>query len=227
MPTYFEVNFQYSKKENAGKPIVENFYTSLIQCGLSFQSGYAEAEKDSLENIIQRNQKKLDENFHLGFTEHRSHDYKQVLFDFCGFSQVRVFILNIKESDSVFFILIIPEADFVTFEKTDGAGRIIDLRDRMRIIENLAVRMWETGTMNSIQTGWEDSAFSAQFDKIVQGEQPNIEPFCIVPQNLMRNEWKCTSSKLIRRGGLLIKNDENWFPFPWMEDMSDFLSPRK
>lgn len=130
MPAYFEVNFQYSKKEDTVKTAVEDLYTALIRCGLSFKSGYYEAEHDPMADIIRWNQKKLDENFELGYTKHCSHDYKQVLFDFCGFSEVRVFIHNIKESDSVFFSLIIPEDDFVEWEISgtkDCVRTVIDL----------------------------------------------------------------------------------------------------
>lgn len=204
-----------------------DLYTALIRCGLSFKSGYYEAENDSMAAIIRWNQKRLDENFELGYTEHCSHDYKQVLFAFGGFSEVRVFIHNIKESDSVFFTLIIPEDNFVDWEVSGtedcvrtlsdlDIGRVCHLniikkRDRMALIKDLAVRMWESGSMNSIQTGWEGSDLPARFDELVRGGPPNIQPFCIVPRDIVRPEWDCAASP-VGRGGTLLENSENWFP---------------
>lgn len=211
MPAYFEVCFQYEKGE-ASKSVVERFCTALIQCGASFKCGFFEAEQDSLSDIIRWNQKKLDENFELGFAEHVSHDYKQILFNFCSFSEVRLFIQNLKESTSVFFYLIIPESDLANLEETDGYYRMIKLHDKMNLIESLAIRMWEIGDLNSIQTGWEGSDFPALFDEIVQGKTPNVEPFCIVSRDIVRNEWNCTT-QVIGHNGMLLKNDENWFPF--------------
>lgn len=231
MPAYFEVNFQYSKKADTVKSAVEDFYTALLQCGLSFQSGFMEAKNDSLADIIQWNQKKLDENFELDYTEHCSHDYKQVLFSFHDFSEARVFIQNVKNFDSVFFMLIIPEAEFVDytdghegnnenavpktlFNLTDNTVikySIIKKPERMALIKDLIIHMWEIGGMNAIQTGWEGSDYPARFDQLVQGAQPNIEPICIVPQDIVRPEWDCGQTA-IERGGVLLENDENWFP---------------
>lgn len=210
MPEYFDVSFQYEKGD-ASKSVVERFCTALIRCGLSFKCGYLETEQYSLSDIIQWNQKKLNEDFELGFTEHVSHDYKQILFNFFSFSEVRLFIQNFKNSNSFFFFLIIPESDFTSFEETDGCYRMVKLHDKMNLIETLATRMWEIGDMNSIQTGWELSDFPAQFDEMVRGTPPNIEPFCIVPRDIVRNEWDCTAQE-IERNGMLLKNDENWFP---------------
>lgn len=215
MPAYFDVGFQYSKKANAVQPIVGNFYNALIQCGLSFKGGYGEAEKDSLEDIIQWNQKKLNENFQCGDTEHVSHDYKQVLFDFCEFSEVRVFLQNIRESDSVFFWLIIPEDDFVTYDLAEANGyyhrcNVVRYSDKMSIVEEFAIHMWEIGFMNSIQTGWEGSSFPPLFDEILQGAQPNIEPFCIIPKDAVQSEWNGTPNA-IGHNGILLRNDKNWF----------------
>ena len=59
------------------------------EAGMKFQSGYWGFEEDSLEEATEWNQRKLEEDFNLGFTEHHSHDYKQVIYKFGGYSEVR------------------------------------------------------------------------------------------------------------------------------------------
>lgn len=76
LPAYFSISFCFRKNDVTGN-LVHGFYESLFKCGLSFKSGYRGSEADTLEVIADWNQKKLDDNFELGDTEHYSHDYKQ------------------------------------------------------------------------------------------------------------------------------------------------------
>lgn len=88
---------------------------------------------------------------------------------------------------------------------------IIKKYNRMDLIKDLMVCVWETGGMNSIQTGWEGSNFPARFDELFLGKPPNIQPLCIVPRGIVRPEWDCTA-RPVGRGGVLLENNENWFP---------------
>ncbi len=65
-----------------------------------------------MEETTEWNQRKLEEDFNLGFTEHHSHDYKQVIYKFGGYSEVRGFWMNNYPEDGEFtHEIIIPESD--------------------------------------------------------------------------------------------------------------------
>ncbi len=79
---------------------------------MKFFSGYWGYEEDSLEETIEWNQRKLEADFNLGFTEHCSHDYKQVVYKLSGYSEVRGFWMNNYPEDGEFtYEIIIPESD--------------------------------------------------------------------------------------------------------------------
>lgn len=46
--------------------------------------------------MLKWNQKKLQEDFELAYTEHYSHDYKQMLFNFYDFSEIRLIVNNFR-----------------------------------------------------------------------------------------------------------------------------------
>lgn len=108
MPAYFSLTFELNKSRNA----VGAFCETLVHSGPVFKSGYWGFENDSFAGIIAWNQKKLDEDFELGYTEHHSYDYKQMLFDYADFSEVRLFIMNQRRKPVFSFALIVPEYDF-------------------------------------------------------------------------------------------------------------------
>lgn len=80
----------------------------------------------------------------------------------------------------------------------------------MRIIEEFACRMWESGGMCCIQTSWECSDGVCDISDIIKGMEPSIEPYAIVPDNTYRTKWKCSCEK-IGRNGVILRNDDNWF----------------
>lgn len=155
MPAYFDLEFQY-KKSDINSSTVKDFFSSLTGCGLVYKCGYWHSENDSLEEILTWNQAKIQSNFELGYDEHFSNGYKQMLFEFNDFSEVRLFINNESDCDSFSFHLIIPEDDFLDYSADD---EVIRLTDRMNIIKDLAVRMWQAGGMSCIQTSWECSVY--------------------------------------------------------------------
>ena len=90
MPEYFNISFQFERKD-IYKTFVKDFYTVLEQAGIKFKSGCWGSEHNILEEICVCNQRKLEENFKLGFTQHYSYNFKQVLFNFETYSHVRGF----------------------------------------------------------------------------------------------------------------------------------------
>ena len=206
MPAYFSIDFQYQKSDIT-ESTVEDFFSLLTSCGLVYKSGFWHSENDSLIDILKWNQQKLQEHFELGYTEHFSHDYKQMLFYFYDFSEVRLIVNNFSDDQSFSFYLIIPEDDLVDYDKTNGNERLVE---KMEIIKNFAVEMWYNGKMSCIQTAWECSDCVTKYKDIIRGTEPSIEPFAIVPDNTYHVNWKCSCEK-VERNGVLLKNDDNWF----------------
>lgn len=204
MPAYFSVQFQYIKKDIEK---ISEIYNALLACGLRFKSGYYEAENDSWDDIIAWNQNKLDDDFELGYEEHYIHDYKQMLFDFCDFTEVRLFILNVHGAEEISFYLIIPEADLI--EDTTLCDTMSQA-DKMNVIERLAIDMWKYGNIRGIQTGWEGSECGVSIEEMIQGMVPFVEPFAIVPSTLYREEWGLENSE-IEGDGTFIYSKEHWY----------------
>lgn len=205
MPTYFSIDFQY-RRADLCKTTVNDFFKNLTDCGLVYKSGFWHSKNDGLNDILIWNQKKLEDNFELGYTEHYSHDYKQMLFDFRDFSEVRLIMQNIPEKGSFTFCLIIPEDDFIEYNDT---GKYKRLEHKMQIVEDFACHMWEVGDMSCIQSFWECSG-CYDISDIIKGDEPSFEPFAIVPANTYRTKWNC-SCEMIGRDGVILKNDNNWF----------------
>lgn len=203
MPAYFSVDFQYKKTEINS---LSEIYTSLLDCGLKFKSGYYNAQNDSWDEIVAWNQSKFDDDFELGYAEHFSHDYRQMLFDYYDFSEVRFYISNIHGEDVLSCHLIIPEDDLIEYTESYN---VIRQEDKMKLLEGFAMNMWTRGNIACIQTGWECSDCSIPINNIVKGAEPLIEPFAIVPKALYREKWNCTE-KGIDEKSFILYNEENW-----------------
>lgn len=116
MPAYFNLSVQF-RRDELYPTLVKDFYTMLREAGMKFLSGYWGFEEDSLEETIEWNQRKLEEDFNLGFTEHHMHDYKQVVYSFGSYSEVRGFWMNNYPDDGEFtHEIIIPESDVLVEE---------------------------------------------------------------------------------------------------------------
>lgn len=205
MPAYFSIDFQY-KKSDLRSSTVKDFFEKLLSCGLLYKSGFWDSEMDSLEEMLVWNQRKLEDDFELGYTEHYSRDYKQMLFEFHDFSEVRLIVNNYSENNSFSFCLIIPEDDFVEY---DDMGNTKRLTHRMKLVEEFACRIWKTGDVCCIQTAWECSDCVTNIFDIMNGMEPLVEPFAIVPEDVYYTKWECSCEK-IYRNGVVLRNDGNW-----------------
>ncbi|MDD3403592.1 MAG: hypothetical protein PHQ72_09585 [Hespellia sp.] len=203
MPAYFSLTFELSKSKIA----VANFCRALINSGLTFESGYWGFENDSFEDIIKWNQSHLDNNFKLGFTEHHSHDYKQMLFNYCNFSEVRVFVMNNEKGATFNFELIVPEDDLLNYPENNS---IEHKTEKMEQLKSIAQKVWIATDVLAIQTGWEGSDIPPLASKIAEGVKPQIEPFCIIKFSSFI-EQSTLSFKNIEKGGVLIENFKNWY----------------
>ena len=208
MPAYFTIDFQY-KKSDIKDNTVRDFFGNLLTCGLVYKGGYWKSQNDTLNEILLWNQQKLEEDYVLGYKEHVGNGFKQMLFQFYSFSEVRLIINNSSSHDSFSFYLIIPEDDFLEYGERKGTRQIIRLQNKMDIIEKLALQMWKIGYMSCIQTSWECSGCATDIHDIAKGIEPLIEPFAIVSEELFKKGWKCEFKK-VDRNGIVLKNNNNW-----------------
>ncbi len=208
MPAYFSLTFELNKSRDA----VGAFCETLIHCGPVFKSGYWGFENDSFADIITWNQKKLDEDFELGYTEHHSHDYKQMLFDYADFSEVRLFIMNQRRKPVFSFALIVPEYDLRIYEGKNRAACSMQRKlERMKLLKSAAKKMWVGMDLLAIQTGWELSDVPPSAGEIAGGTKPQAEPFCIVPSSCFSLEKDVPFAyEYIERNGVFIEDGTEW-----------------
>lgn len=206
MPAYFAIDFAYRKSDIIDTTF-KSFVQNLIRFGLLFKSGFWHAENDSFDDIINWNQQKLKSNFILGYKEHYSKDYKQILFNYEGFSEVRLFISLDASLDSFSFELIVPEEDLYRYEN----NKVCKSKKKMNLLEELALNMWNAENISCIQTYWECSDVPPSPEEINHGAIPSSEPFSIVSENVYKECWNLVVKKT-QRSGLLLKNDDNWNP---------------
>ena len=206
MPGYFSIGLVFRRKDLC-PTFVADFHDALTRAGLPFRSGFWGCEDSTLPEITAWNQAKLEGNFRLGFTEHHSHGYQQVLFDCDGFSQVRGFWQNrCPGADQFSFYIIVPEDDLLT----DG-WQLPFLAPRARYWAAVAERLWNVfPPIRSIQTGLEASPPAADPDR---GEAPQVLPFAILPaadeRLLPPGRF---SRKPLDRDGLLVLDETLLFP---------------
>lgn len=175
MPAYFNLSVQF-RREDLYPSFVRNFYAMLDKAGVAFQSGYWGFENDTLEENIEWNQRKLEGDFNLGFTEHHSHDYKQVIYGFGGYSEVRGFWMNNYPEDGAFtYEIIIPESDVL--EEGESAGF---KEDKIGELLGLSRCIWQFLPVKAIQTGLEGNDGAASLTKLAGGGCPHTCPFAIV-----------------------------------------------
>ena len=204
MPSYFTIAFELIKKET----IVADFYNALISSNFAFKSGYWYGENCDKNDIIKWNQDKLNSDFVLGMKEHVENDYKQILFNYYNFNEVRVFILNKKKSKTVMFYLIVPEDDLVSIQSNKDSEFVRNI-DNMNLLIELAVSMWNSIKIEAIQTEWESSITPIQTSKnILNGKTPKAEPFCIVKK--YKNMNYEAQKKDVGNNGILIINENGW-----------------
>ena len=173
MPAYFEMSLQFQRKD-LYPGFIADFNRTLEQAGLAFSSGFLEDDGLSREEIAVWNQKKLNENFCLGMTEHYSHGYKQTLYRFRGYEEVRGYWMNQYPVKNAFtYFLIIPEYEVLEVNLTFRAEAVEELT-------GLAQRLWQFPPVRSIQTGLELSDPPLSLAELRRGQSPDACPFVIL-----------------------------------------------
>lgn len=201
MPAYFNLTIEFNRYE-IDYDTVKVFYASLKNAGLKFKSGYWKSEKNTLDEIIEHNQKLLEDDFVLGADEDVSHSYKQILFKFGDYTHVRGLFTNRSPVKGEYeFSILIPEeeiadhtADGYVF-KDKAIGSIIEL----------AKKIWYIPTVHTIQTGLEHcDAITSEAD-IREGKLPSMYPFAIVSErHFSQLDSTELESEKIAPGGYLL-----------------------
>lgn len=216
MPAYFNISLQFCRKDLYPDFTID-FQNALNRAGLPFHRGVWNGENDSLEDILCHNQRLLQNNFKLGFTEHYTHDYKQMLFISDIYSEIRGFWMNqYPKKNEYSFELLIPEDDILTgfcpllFEPS--------LTDKLIAF---AQQLWEFPPVTAIQTGLEENSSTVSASDIAYGTLPNITPFAVIKAKhfqQLKELWQTgqqtsehhTTMEISKSGILLV--DRNYFP---------------
>lgn len=177
MPAYFEMSLQFQRKDLYSS-FITDFDAHLERSGLVFGDGFWEDEGLSQGEIAVWNQKKLEADFVLGMTTHRSHDYKQTLYDFGGYGEVRGFWMNQYPDGGQFnYSIIIPEGEVV-----DKGNYTIFLPDRAAQLRELAEKLWQFPAVKAIQTGMEEDGHT-KLRMLRKGVPACARPFAILERD--------------------------------------------
>ena len=165
---------------------------------MKFDSGCWEDRGLSQAEIAAWNQKKLEKDFCLGPTTHRSRDYKQTLYRFGDYSEVRGFWMNQYPDKGLFNCsIIIPESEVV-----DEGNYTIFLRE-------LAEGLWQLPVVKAIQTGMEEDGHIS-LRELRKGVPACVRPFAIVERDCHPYDDGSRVIELTqgRPGLLLLENDD-------------------
>ncbi len=177
MPAYFSLIVSV-KKEKLTDNLFKDFVIMLTDSGFKYIGGIREYENARLSDIILWNTNLLSKDFELGYSEDASADYRQIVWKYRRFSSVRLFVCNSKEDDYFTINLIIPESEVTRFNW--DSGRPFFRRSVTQGLKNLAVKIYESGIAETIQTGLEEDEEVSPSD-IQAGEMPSVNPFAIIP----------------------------------------------
>lgn len=187
MPAYFslDVIFQHKKMKDS---FVEEIYSIFQESGFIFKCGYWDAKDLTLDEIIKINTRLLNEKFELGYTQHFSEGYKQVIFEHHDL-KVRLFWMMID--DEVLLSINIPEYDVLHEEEMYTS----DYKFKNEVIDvlfKLAQNIWNLDYADIIQTCLELEDHIT-INQLSNGIVPSINPFCITRQEL----YGAISNKII------------------------------
>lgn len=205
MPAYFSMVIQRSSNKTS-HDYVEQIYSKIVESGYPFKSGFWFHSDATYDEIVKWNQNKLEQGFKLGFTEHGSNDYMQIIFEAPEFSQMRGFWMYNKTD--VTFNLLIPEYDILNYE---GGNKVLE--NKIAPIRAIGIQMWEEGLADAIQTNIEFDCGYYSLNEILCGKNLMVHPFAIIHRNVVPkfNSSYFIGKKLesIGNGGVLINSNNN------------------
>jgi hypothetical protein len=195
MPAYFSLVVSFDKIRLYPN-FVKDIYNIMFENGFGFKSGYWNSENDNLEKIISWNQKLLEKGFRLGYKQNVKNDYKQVLFNTDLYSELRAYWLCYK--DEIIFRIIILEADMLEYE-----GGNFFIEEKLDPIKNLAKSIWNSGTIDLIQTCLEEDE-NISLSEFLTGTFPHTYPFSIAKKSLLFIDNNKYETVDIKNDGIFI-----------------------
>lgn len=183
---------------------VKEVYSQIIANGFNFKSGYWFHKKANIDEIIEWNQKLLDNGFKLSYTQHVKHDYMQILFESKLYSELRGFW--IYSDEEVTFNLIVPESDILNCE---GGSHFI--RSKLDPLKKLATNLWDCKIVDVIQTSVELDEGYYPLSNVQKGDNISVNPFAILSESTFsifpNNYFDNMSSYRISNSGVFIESD--------------------
>ena len=175
----------------------------IKHAGLEFRGGAYNAENDSLEDIMDWNQKKLEDDFVLGYDEDAANDYKQMYFSYGGFSEVRGFIMNEEPRRGEYtFTLLIPEEEVAADAKTYK-------KEAVEKLKAMASKLWVLPKTRTLQTELELGEGIVPDEDIRDGALPAACPFAIVSEKRFGHmDTADYTAEHIAYGGVILT--PNW-----------------
>ncbi len=198
MPAYFSLIMEYSRAELDFDNMKE--LTAYIKhAGLEFKGGTYHSANDTLEDIMEWNQKKLEEDFELDYDENADNDYKQMCFSYGGFSEVRGFIMNEEPIRGEYiFILLIPQ------EEVHAEGHTYR-KEAVEKLKALAAKLWILPKTKTVQTQLELGEDIVPEIDIKEGAEPSACPFAIVSEKQFgRMDTANYTVEHIEYGGVIL-----------------------
>jgi len=202
MPAYFSMIMEFSRAELDFDNMKE-LCAYIKHAGLEFKGGAYNAENETLEDIMDWNQKKLEDDFELGYDEDSSNDYKQMYFSYDGFSEIRGFIMNEEPIRGEYtFTLLIPEDEVAIDPKTYKKEAVDKLKE-------IASKLWILPKTRTLQTELELGEGIVPDEDIRDGALPSACPFAIVSEKRFGHmDTADYTAEHIAYGGVILT--PNW-----------------
>lgn len=198
MPAYFSIIFEFSRLELDFDNMKELLHY-LRYSGLEFKGGVNGSENETAEEIMDYNQKKLEENYVPSAEDSRENGYKQLLFSCDGFPEIRGFISNNYPVDREYsFTLLIPQ------EEVHVEGDTYK-KEAVEKLKNLAGTIWILPKARTVQTALEADDEIVTEEDVKNGKAPKACPFAIISEKQFGHmELDSYSEEHIYAGGVLL-----------------------
>ena len=198
MPAYFSMIMEFSRAELDFDNMKE-LLAYIKYAGLEFRGGIRHSENDAAEDIMDWNQKKLEDDFELGYDEDVSNDYKQMLFGCGGFSEMRGFIMNESPIRGEYcFNLIVPEDEVANNDDTYK-------KEAVEKLKAIASKLWVLPKTRTVQTELEGGMGITPEMDIREGAAPSACPFAIVSEKQFgRMDTADYNAEHIEYGGVIL-----------------------
>ena len=209
MTAYFSLIIECSKK-HLEHDFMLNFYSLLAENGLVFSGGVTEDTAHlSINEIAEKNQYYLENEAKYAAEDNFVWELLQVNSQYLEFSETRIIIFDIVTNDFITAEIIIPEDELAEgdFDKISWD------RAKVEPILHLASEIWKQPYVNSIQTELEISKGFNSVAEIAKGKEPSIEPFAILPENIISNriDELLVFGRTERNGIILLNWNADYF----------------